>query len=447
MKRIVYSGEIWQAGGCHPDLWELLLQTDCLIELSSGKTPYAVVLGVPHHAAPGVQRIAERWTYPQTGVSGRPADESAGLCGLAVFSALRERHIPCKLVIAAHPLDHDPNKTPHSAYWEHIFAPPAPNLLLEIHGAAQHRRHALELSAGQNTITDPLSAGKALTYFLGGTPPLAVQRQPGTNSAVVFQEADQTEGLLQNPALGTRSLSEAAQRGIPALHLETKSTFRQPDPRFPQSPRPTPEGQRLAQALADAIQLLVQTNEIHIPPPEGHTNPFSGVFLTRPAEEYEASYLNAVAEADLREKAENPDLWIETPEEFARLVKANRPLVLDGLPGDPPEEYLWLIDHGEWIGRILLLHWLNEYRRQTDGQVDYWIRPSKRGQGYGHLILKLGLERFRQLGLESILLSCRSDNLPSRKIIEANGGVFEREIETPDVFGLFRPRRRYWIHL
>jgi predicted acetyltransferase len=94
---------------------------------------------------------------------------------------------------------------------------------------------------------------------------------------------------------------------------------------------------------------------------------------------------------------------------------------------------------------VYFFHWLTQFRRETDGQVDYWIRPSRRRQGYGKLILRLALERFRQLGNRSILITCNSDNMPSRKIIEANGGIFESEIS--DELSPTGIRRRYWIHL
>src|SRR5512133_2643608 len=96
MKLIQYQGEIWQGPVVHPDLWNLLQQSDLLIELTSGQAPYPVILGVPHHAGPGVDRIAEDWINPKTGEPGRTADETTGLTGLAVFSALKKKQRACK---------------------------------------------------------------------------------------------------------------------------------------------------------------------------------------------------------------------------------------------------------------------------------------------------------------------------------------------------------------
>ncbi len=448
MISIQYTGEIWVGPAVRPELWNLLQQKDLLLELTCGTEPYPLVLGIPHHAGPGIERIAEDWTNPKTGQPGRPADETTGLTGLAVLTALREKGISCRLVIAAHPTDHDPNKTPGCPYWERIFdrsGVAQPGLLLELHGAGLHRRHALELSAGRNVVADPLAYGKALAYFLGGDWVLAVQVKPDTSEAWLYKNGQETKGRLQNPALETLSLARAGQLGFPALHLEMKSLFRQPDADYPGSPRPTPAAWQLARAIASMLEITGRSDDIHIS--ASSLGLPSGAFLTRPALQYEDSYLSAVDEADLRELSDNPDLRIGSRDAFASLVEGTRQVIFQGLPEHPPEEYLWLIDKGEFVGRVFFLHWLNEYRLKTDGQVDYWIRPSSRRQGYGRLILRLLLERFRQLGLERILISCRSDNLASRKIIEVNGGIFESEIPAQDNLGQPEVRRRYWINL
>jgi predicted acetyltransferase len=447
MRTIQYSGDIWNGKSVQPELWDLLQQKDLLVELAGGPAPAQVVLGVPHHAGPGVDHIAEEWTNPKTGKSGRPADETTGLAGLAVFSALREKGIAARLVIAAHPTDHDPNKTPGCPYWQRIFERSGgpPGLLLELHGAGLHRRNALELSAGKNQAANPLLFGKILAYFLKGEWIFAIQEEPGASQAKVYRNGQHTGGRLQNPALETLSLIYAGQIGIPALHLEMKAPFRQPDPVFPETPRPTEMAWQLARALADTLDITSRSDDIHIS--AANLGLPSSAFLTRPSLYYEESYLSAAKEADFRALNDNPELRVGTHREFVYLVEDTSQVIFGGLPDEPPEEYLWLIDRGEFIGRAFFLHWLNDARLKTDGQVDYWIRPTRRQQGYGRLILRLLLERFRQLGLERVLITCRTDNLPSRKIIEANGGIFESEIAARDGMGYPEMRRRYWISL
>ena len=71
------------------------------------------------------------------------------------------------------------------------------------------------------------------------------------------------------------------------------------------------------------------------------------------------------------------------------------------------------------------------------------VRPSARRRGYGTLILKLALERARELGIGPVLVTCDVDNLGSRGVIEANGGELEGEFEVPQHQD--KPIRRYWI--
>jgi predicted acetyltransferase len=109
-----------------------------------------------------------------------------------------------------------------------------------------------------------------------------------------------------------------------------------------------------------------------------------------------------------------------------------------------PETYLWLVDAGEFIGRVSIRHELNEALRTVGGHVGYEIRPSKRRQGYGTRILALALERAKALGLREVLVTCDADNVGSRRIIEQNGGRLENQIEAP---GARVPKLRFWISI
>jgi len=114
------------------------------------------------------------------------------------------------------------------------------------------------------------------------------------------------------------------------------------------------------------------------------------------------------------------------------------------MPGGVPRTTYWLVDDLGFIGRVSIRHRLNETLMRVGGHVGYEIRPSRRGRGYGTLALRLGLEKARALGIRKALLTCDATNLPSRKIIEANGGVLEDEIP----MGEGKPvKQRFWIDL
>lgn len=115
----------------------------------------------------------------------------------------------------------------------------------------------------------------------------------------------------------------------------------------------------------------------------------------------------------------------------------------EGLPtGYVPNSIYWLIDGDEFIGRVDIRHQLTPLLKQVGGHIGYDIRPSKRKQGYGKLILKLALEKAGKLGIKDVLVTCDATNIGSKKVIETNGGKFESQVRgepgKPD-------KLRYWI--
>lgn len=165
--------------------------------------------------------------------------------------------------------------------------------------------------------------------------------------------------------------------------------------------------------------------------------------LLSPSRDYKQSFENVLAE--LRQTNEM-GFWKDvgspgTIEEYIqrRLDHAKG----KNLPKDwIPASTYWLIEERECIGETSIRHELTEHLRNVGGQIGYWIRPSRRKQGYGTVILRLALQKARDLGLRKIVITCDETNVPSRKIIERNGGVFERAYD----MGRDAPKKLiYWI--
>jgi predicted acetyltransferase len=113
------------------------------------------------------------------------------------------------------------------------------------------------------------------------------------------------------------------------------------------------------------------------------------------------------------------------------------------LPGKSAQITYWLIDaEGQILGVSRLRLELNDDLRNEGGNIGYDVPPSRRRHGYGTELLRLTLERARDFGLQRVLVTCNKDNLGSRKIIEANGGVLESEGFSKK-HG--KPLVRYWI--
>jgi hypothetical protein len=241
-----YRGALWREALPAPALARLLERRDVLVELTHGAAPAAVVLGVPHHAPAGVDWIAEA-----SPAGRRVADENAVLVALACFAELCERDVPCRLVVAVHATDHDPNKIAGSPYCARALGEPETRLLFECHAAHVDAPHELELSAGRNPHARPLHFARLLIRALGAGHQLATQVEPGSRAARILEpDGRECEGQLRYPALRTRSLIEAGERGAAALHLETVPRFRTP----PGGGAALPDdGFHLGRALADAI--------------------------------------------------------------------------------------------------------------------------------------------------------------------------------------------------
>ena len=96
----------------------------------------------------------------------------------------------------------------------------------------------------------------------------------------------------------------------------------------------------------------------------------------------------------------------------------------------------WWAEGDEYVGRISLRHELNEGLRQWGGHIGYDVRRSRRREGHATRMLAAVLVEARAKGIDQALLTCDADNLASRKVIEANGGVLE------DQDG---HKLRYWV--
>lgn len=96
------------------------------------------------------------------------------------------------------------------------------------------------------------------------------------------------------------------------------------------------------------------------------------------------------------------------------------------------------------LGTVSVRIELNDYLRQVGGHIGYSIAPSKRREGYGRLILKEALKKAKDHDLNRVLVTCDEDNIPSAKVIEANGGVLDSIVLDTDIN---KQVKRYWINL
>lgn len=181
--------------------------------------------------------------------------------------------------------------------------------------------------------------------------------------------------------------------------------------------------------------------EISLPGPLGRI--LSEVELVSPSTKYKDSYLEAVKEmrADGRVIIFDFDL---AEEDFAAYVRQlnDWSLGLSQPEGFVPETVYWLVEGDYYIGRASVRHYLNQHLLEIGGHIAYDVRPSERNKGYGKRVLGLVLPKAKKMGLDRVLVTCDVTNIPSRKVIEANGGILENEVGAGE--GL--PNKlRFWI--
>jgi len=112
--------------------------------------------------------------------------------------------------------------------------------------------------------------------------------------------------------------------------------------------------------------------------------------------------------------------------------------------GRVPQTTFWAIEGEEYVGRISIRHHLNDHLKVVGGHIGYEVRPSKRNLGHGTQMLKQVLPKAKELGIIKALVTCDSDNVASRKIIEGSGGVLEDKATTESN----KPTKlRFWIDL
>ncbi|MFW6030430.1 MAG: GNAT family N-acetyltransferase [Halanaerobiales bacterium] len=91
----------------------------------------------------------------------------------------------------------------------------------------------------------------------------------------------------------------------------------------------------------------------------------------------------------------------------------------------PSTLYIFKEENNKILGAISIRHYLTEELKKYGGHIGYGIRPSERNKGYATIMLKLALEKAKELNIGKVMIHCDDDNLASSKIIIKNGGQIE----------------------
>ena len=86
-------------------------------------------------------------------------------------------------------------------------------------------------------------------------------------------------------------------------------------------------------------------------------------------------------------------------------------------------EYVFEDDHS-LVGMLEIRIKMNEYIERYMGHIGYFIVVHERNKGYATRLLSEGLQQCRNLGMQEVILVCERSNVPSKRVIEKNGGIY-----------------------
>ncbi|MGH1399181.1 MAG: GNAT family N-acetyltransferase [Alphaproteobacteria bacterium] len=169
--------------------------------------------------------------------------------------------------------------------------------------------------------------------------------------------------------------------------------------------------------------------------------------LIKPALDHKESFLEALREyheegrysfLDEREIDENYEAFIKDLNEGNRHI--HKPYA-DWV--EPVKETaLWLVKEDKYIGALNIRHRLNWHLEKWGGHMNFIIRPSMRGKGFGKKILQKGMPIANYLGIDRALLTVSPNNPEVIKAIEFCGGTYEDTLPATEQFPA---RKRYWL--
>jgi len=167
--------------------------------------------------------------------------------------------------------------------------------------------------------------------------------------------------------------------------------------------------------------------------------------LVRYDEVIEENYIDYISEWELHEEKVIPSAARRDGHSFSEMMNKWKEDETD-IPvskGFVPATLYFLTDiNGRILGGIHFRHYLNERLYQNGGHIGYGVRKSERQKGYAQEMLKLLIEKIKELDneIDKVVVTCDDDNIGSAKTIENCNGIMQDKVIFENEL-----TRRYWI--
>lgn len=165
------------------------------------------------------------------------------------------------------------------------------------------------------------------------------------------------------------------------------------------------------------------------------------VGLIQPTRDLRGAFLDLAREY----RQAGDDRYLDALEDFEAYISRLEAIERgEDLPdGHVPSSSVWLVVDGRLVAVGRLRHRLTAELEHEGGHIGYDVRPTERRRGYATRLLRLMLTRALERGLTRVLVTCDDDNVPSARVIEANGGCLDGRVRSLRTGG--GDVRRYWI--
>lgn len=173
----------------------------------------------------------------------------------------------------------------------------------------------------------------------------------------------------------------------------------------------------------------------------------SAAKLEKPAIEHKESYIKALKEFQEEDRYSFLDIN-EIERDFEDFIdtlnsgKKNLHKPYADWVEPVPETVLWLTKDDEFIGTLNIRHRLNWHLEKWGGHLNFIIRPSMRGKGFGKKLLQKGIPFIAYLGIEKALITVDPSDDIANKIVTSVGAELEDTLPATDKFP---ERHRYWL--